>query len=239
MNSLHPTLPPFPRLHRALLRTGTRTGLARAPWVLLAGLLGQPLATTAAETAVAPVPTELRSEKLEMTSTDTETTAIATTNVILTGTNLRITCDQLTLVATRIGEKDATVGTLEKFKYVLATGNVRIVQGDREATSQRAEVFPREDKVVLSEDPVIIDHSNGFAGAGERITLFRGKREVFIDQPRFTGPPIGDLGANAKPKSTTSTNAAPVPGETKSASTPAPTPAPPPPAVQFPRPATK
>jgi lipopolysaccharide assembly outer membrane protein LptD (OstA) len=165
----------------------------------------------------APIPTELRSEKLQMTSTDDETTAVATGNVILTGTNLRITCDQLTLVATRIGDKDATLGAVEKFKYILATGDVRIVQGDRESTSQRAEVFPREDKVVLSESPVIIDHSNGFAGAGEKITLFRGKREVFIEQPRFTGPPVGDLGATAKPRPP----AAPTAG------------------VSFPKPATK
>ncbi len=189
----------------------------------LAALLLAALASVlcAAEPAApAPVPTELRSEKLQMTSTDDETTAVATGNVILTGTNLRITCDQLTLVATRIGDKDATLGAVEKFKYILATGDVRIVQGDRESTSQRAEVFPREDKVVLSEDPVIIDHSNGFAGAGEKITLFRGKREVFIDKPRFTGPPVGDLGATAKPRS----------------APPATTPAP---GVVFPKPAAK
>ena len=137
-----------------------------------------------------------------MTSTDDETTAVATENVILTGTNLRITCDQLTIIATRLGDKDATVGDIEKFKYILATGNVRIIQGDRESTSQRAEVFPREDKVVLSEDPVIIDHSNGFVAAGEKITLFRGKREVFVEKPKFTGPPVGDLSATAAPKAT-------------------------------------
>jgi lipopolysaccharide export system protein LptA len=173
-----------------------RSCLAALLLAALASVLG-----AAEPAAPAPVPTELRSEKLQMTSTDDETTAVATGNVILTGTNLRITCDQLTLVATRIGDKDATLGAVEKFKYILATGDVRIVQGDRESTSQRAEVFPREDKVVLSEDPVIIDHSNGFAGAGEKITLFRGKREVFIDKPRFTGPPVGDLGATAKPRS--------------------------------------
>ena len=152
-----------------------------------------------AQTATA-VPTELRSVQLVMTSTDDETTALATGDVILTGTNLRITCDQLTVVASRIGDKTATVGTLEKFKYILATGNVRIVQGDRESTSQRAEVFPREDKVVLSEEPVIIDHSNGFVAAGEKITLFRGKREVLVEKPRFTGPPVGDLSATAPAK---------------------------------------
>lgn len=192
-----------------------RSCLAALLLAALASVLG-----AAEPAAPAPVPTELRSEKLQMTSTDDETTAVATGNVILTGTNLRITCDQLTLVATRIGDKDATLGAVEKFKYILATGDVRIVQGDRESTSQRAEVFPREDKVVLSEDPVIIDHSNGFAGAGEKITLFRGKREVFIDKPRFTGPPVGDLGATAKPRS----------------APPATTPAP---GVVFPKPAAK
>jgi lipopolysaccharide export system protein LptA len=192
-----------------------RSCLAALLLAALASVLG-----AAEPAAPAPVPTELRSEKLQMTSTDDETTAFATGNVILTGTNLRITCDQLTLVATRIGDKDATLGAVEKFKYILATGDVRIVQGDRESTSQRAEVFPREDKVVLSEDPVIIDHSNGFAGAGEKITLFRGKREVFIDKPRFTGPPVGDLGATAKPRS----------------APPATTPAP---GVVFPEPAAK
>jgi len=179
-----------PRLATLLL-----AAFVLGPWSLVISARAQP-----APAAAVLVPTELRSEKLQMTSTDDETTAVATGNVILTGTNLRITCDQLTLVATRIGDKDATIGAVENFKYILATGNVRIVQGDRESTSQRAEVFPREDKVVLSESPVIIDHSNGFAGAGEKITLFRGKREVFIEQPRFTGPPVGDLGATAGPR---------------------------------------
>lgn len=194
------------------------TALALGPWAA-----GLPAQAQPAPAASAPVPTELRSEKLQMTSTDDETTAVATGNVILTGTNLRITCDQLTLVATRIGDKDATIGAVEKFKYILATGDVRIVQGDRESTSQRAEVFPREDKVVLSESPVIIDHSNGFAGAGEKITLFRGKREVFIDQPRFTGPPVGDLGATAKPRPATTPATPPAPAA----------------GVTFPKPATK
>lgn len=173
-------------------------------------------------------PTTLDADKLEMTSTDAETTAIATGQVVLTGTQLRITCDQLTVVAARLGDKDATIPDVERFKYILATGNVRIVQGDRESTSQRAEVFPREDKVVLSESPVIIDKSNGFVAAGERITLFRGKREVFVEKPKFTGPPIGDLSATAAPKPAAKPAA---PAQTA--------PAQPAPAVTFPRPAQR
>ncbi len=167
---------------------------------LLSLVIGHSSLVIPARAAEPAVPTELNSDRLVMHSTDDESTAIATGNVILTGTNLRITCDSLTIIATRLGDKDATIPEVEKFKYILATGNVRIIQGDRESTSQRAEVFPREDKVVLSEDPVIIDKSNGFAAAGETITLFRSKREILVDKPRFTGPPLGDLGADAAPR---------------------------------------
>ncbi|RRJ94242.1 hypothetical protein Ga0100231_007575 [Opitutaceae bacterium TAV4] len=143
-------------------------------------------------------PTELRSEKLEMWSTDTETHAIATGSVILTATNLKITCDRLEIIATRIGgDTDEIVGTLERFKYLLATGRVRIQQDDREATCGRAEVFPREEKVVLSEAPVLVDHSNGIITTAERMVLLRGQKAIHGDMVRIIGPAIQDLGANA------------------------------------------
>jgi lipopolysaccharide export system protein LptA len=180
-------------------------GLRALALSLLAPLAASAQTSPSPARTAPPVPTELRSERLEMTSTDTETTAIATGDVVLTGTNLRITCDRLLVIGDRLDgpeDKAATLPADQRFKYILATGRVRIVQGDRESTSQRAEVFPREDKVVLSEDPVIIDHSNGFVAAGEKITLFRGKREVLVEKPKFTGPPVGDLGATAAPRST-------------------------------------
>jgi lipopolysaccharide export system protein LptA len=192
--------------------------LSSFAFILSLVLVVPPRAAEPGAATVAPVPTELRAQHLEMTSSDTETFAIANGDVILTGTNLRITCDRLEITAQRIGDKTATIGNLEKIKYILAIGKVRIVQGDREATCQRAEVYPREEKVILTEEPVIVDRSNGFVAAGEKITLLRGKREVFVDKPRFTGPPVGDLSATAKPK-------------------PAAPPVPPPPAVTFPRPA--
>lgn len=189
------------------------------------------------------VPTELVSEHLEMTSTDEETTAVATGNVILTGTNLRITCDRLTTIAIRLDAKENKADTIpaeQRFKYILATGNVRIIQGDRESTSQKAEVFPRDDKVVLSEDPVIIDHSNGFVAAGEKITLFRGKREVFVDKPKFTGPPVGDLSATAAPKPAAPASAPATPApKAQTPTRPAPAAQQDQPAVTFPRPGNR
>lgn len=186
--------------------------------------------------APAQVPTELRAVQLEMTSTDTETTAIATENVILTGTNLRITCDQLTVIAHRLDTKENkgdTIPTVERFKYILAIGNVRIVQGDRESSSARAEVFPQQGKVVLSGSPVVTDHSTGVVASGEPIILLRGERALSGKNIKVTAPPIQDLGANAGAKPAASTTPAPAPAR------PAAKPAPPPPApgVSFPKPA--
>lgn len=176
------------------------------PRLLLAFALLTPalLADTPVPTPASPplsteaVPTELRSEKLEMTSTDTETRAIATGSVVLTGTNLRITCDRLEIIASRLDGNDDTANALDRIQYILATGRVRIRQDDREATCGRAEVFPAEEKVVLTESPVIIDTSTHFVAAGERITLLRGQREVQVDLPRLIGPPVRDLGANPR-----------------------------------------
>lgn len=151
--------------------------------------------STAAHAAIEPQPTTLTCDHMDMWSEGEETKAICTGAVTVTGTNLRIVCDRLELTATRIGdEKAAAVPTLEKFRYLLATGSVSITQGTRTATCGRAEVLPREEKVVLTENPVVIDRATNFVSAGERITMLRGQERVEVVKPRLTGPPIRDLG---------------------------------------------
>lgn len=149
----------------------------------------------AASAAVEPQPTTLTCDHMDMWSEGEETKAICTGNVTVTGTNMQIVCDRLELIATNIGDESAAaVPTLEKFRYLLATGNVSITQGTRTATCGRAEVLPREEKVVLTEDPVVIDRATDFVSAGERITMLRGQERVVVEKPRLTGPPIRDLG---------------------------------------------
>jgi len=161
------------------------------PWIVLLTI------ARAAPPVAEEVPTVLEADTLEMVSTDTETRVICTGNVILTGTNLKITCDRLEVIAARQSGDEDLLGPVEQFKYLLATGAVRIVQGDREATCGRAEVLPREEKVVLTEDPVLIDHSSDCIAAGRGITVLRGHRQVLVEQPRLTGPPVTDLGPDA------------------------------------------
>ena len=45
---------------------------------------------------------------------------------------------------------------------------------------------------------MLIDRGDDFVGAGEIITLLRGQRQVLIEKPKFSGPEIKYLGANAK-----------------------------------------
>lgn len=130
----------------------------------------------------------------EMVSTDEETTITFRDRVVVTGTNIRLSCDYLEVVVQRKGDPSATIGKVDKFRSLLATGNVRIVQGDREAVCGRAEVKPDEDKIVLSESPVVAFHGDGSRLAGSRITMFRGDRRVIVQDPVSTLPPLKDLG---------------------------------------------
>jgi len=132
----------------------------------------------------------------EMVSTDTETTITFRDNVRVTGTNMKLSCDYLEVIVVRTGDKTATLGKLDKFRSMLATGNVRMIQGDREAACGRAEVRPEEEKVVLSGNPVVVDHDQNTRIAGEKITLLRGQRKVEVEKPILTAPPIKDLGVD-------------------------------------------
>lgn len=170
----------------------------RIPFLFLSFALA--LGATATSRAVdqPAQPTKLECQHMDMWSEGEETKAICTGKVVVTGTNMRIECDRLELTATRIGDKAGAVPTLEKFRYLLATGKVSMTQGTRVATCGRAEVLPREEKVVLTENPVVVDNATNFVSAGERITMLRGQERVEVEKPRLTGPPIKDLGFDKK-----------------------------------------
>ena len=149
-------------------------------------------------------PTVIDSEKLEMRSTDTLTTFVFTNKVVVTGTNLKLTCDRLEVVTTRKGDPTATIGKLGRFKSLIAEGRVHIVQSDREAACGRAEVLPDDDKIILTENPVVKDLANGATATGPRMVLYRGERRAVIEGPEDTSvriilPGIKDLGFDKEP----------------------------------------
>jgi lipopolysaccharide export system protein LptA len=170
--------------------------------------------TTRAQNAT-PEVTVIESEQLDMRSTDTETTSVLTGKVVLTGTNMRLTCDRLEIVALRSGDPKATIGKVDSFKSLVATGNVRIIQGDREAACGRAEVLPGSDKITLTGEPVVVDHSINWRWTGDELEMLRGERQIRGKNARFTGPPIKDLGIDKlktpPPATETPAPAAPAP----------------------------
>ena len=146
--------------------------------------------------AAEPVPrkTTLDCEHAEMWSVGAESRGICTGSVTLVGTDLKILCDKLEFTAVGVGDKTATLPTLDKFKYMLATGHVVIIQGDREVTCGRAEVLPREDKVVLTENPVLIDHGTDWTTKGDKMTMLRGERRIIVEKSQVTGPALKGFG---------------------------------------------
>jgi lipopolysaccharide export system protein LptA len=143
-----------------------------------------------------PRPTEIKSDMLDMKSTDTETTSVFTGNVVVIGTGVKMTCDRLEVVAFRKGDPKATIGKIENFKSLIATGNVNMLQGGREAAAGRAEVLPGEDKVILSGSPVIKDHDTNTVATGDVLVLHRGQRQITGTNVRIVAPELKDLGVD-------------------------------------------
>ena len=167
------------------------------PLTLFAALC-LPLAALAQ--SVTPQNTVIESDgPCEMVRTNTEMTITFRDKVRVTGTNMKLTCDYREVVVVVTGDISATVGKAEIFRSLVATGNVHLTQGYREAACGRAVVLPGEEKVVLTENPVLVDKDQGVRSAGKTITLLRAQHQAIIDQPIITAPPIKDLGVDKTP----------------------------------------
>lgn len=161
-----------------------------------------PLLLLVASPALAAEPegpsTIITSQNLDMQSTDDESTFVFTGLVTVLGNNMQLRCDRLEAVTTRaqkdiLRDKEKTsLGQVGKFKSLVATGRVRIEQGDRVATCGRAVVLPGEERITLTEDPMVRDGES--TAVGETITLLRGQRRAIIDKARITLPGLKDLG---------------------------------------------
>ncbi len=139
-------------------------------------------------------PTVITSDQLDARSTDTETDSTFTDHVKVTGTNLLIKCDHLEVITTKLADKTDTLGNPQHFKYMLATGHVTIVQGDREATCEKAEVMPNDDKITLTGHPAVTDHGNGSILTGEPLILYKSQRIARGKNVKITMPPLKDMG---------------------------------------------
>ena len=171
------------------------------------------------------VPTVIESGSAEMVSTDKETIFTFRNGVTVTATNMKLTCEHLEVIALRSGDPAATFGKQENFKSLVAVGGVRIVQSDREATCERAEVFPGDDKVVLTGNPVVRSMDGQYQATGPTMVLHRGERRAQIigegsERPRISLPPLKDLGYEKQKEKKQEPGKAPPPTSRAPESTP-------------------
>jgi len=176
--------------------------MIRPSSVLLCALLLAVGTARAAEGNLTPVPTQITCDHAEAVSTDKEMTTVFTGDVQVTGTNLHISCDRMEIISLRSGDKGQVLSKENRFRSLVATGHVRINQGDREATCGRAEVLPGDNKIILTENPMVEDKDTGWVYTSRgSLTLLRGERRVHGEKVTITGPAIKDLGfdKNLKP----------------------------------------
>jgi lipopolysaccharide export system protein LptA len=92
--------------------------------------------------------------------------------------SLKVTCNHAEVISSR--KQDATsqsnVGAID---YILATGDVIIEQLGTRALAGKAEIFPAERKLVLEDEPKIVDEYG--IVSGYRITFLQGKRNIKIE----------------------------------------------------------
>jgi len=130
--------------------------------------------------------TVVESDSLELESGPLQNRFNFRDNVRVSGNNITVTCDHLVVVANREpGEPGAVVGELGSIETIVAVGNVLITQAGRRAYAGKAELFPREEKVVLSESPRIVD--DGAEVTGWRITLLKGERKARVESDPVSG----------------------------------------------------
>lgn len=124
-------------------------------------------------------------------------------NVTVIATDTRLACDhlELTVAPEKQPAAPASPGAqakTEPLQHLLATGNVRLEQASREVTGGRAEVLPLEDKITLTQNPVIIDRAIDATATGDIFVLNRLGRRLTGENVNVTLPPLKDLGPAAQ-----------------------------------------
>jgi lipopolysaccharide export system protein LptA len=109
-----------------------------------------------------------------------------------TGTPTNTTCQELIVLAKRSATANPSMAVKNVgapaslsvgrggVEHLTAMGNVVVTQGDWEATGQQAEMFPDEQRVVMSGAPKMKNASRGLTLDGGFITWLRDKQEIQV-----------------------------------------------------------
>ncbi|MFP4357318.1 MAG: LptA/OstA family protein [Puniceicoccaceae bacterium] len=119
--------------------------------------------------------TVIESERLSVIHTEQGNRFIFSGNVRVTGSDFEAECDRMEVRTTAGRGEDDGFGAIE---VVEATGNVRVLQGGREATAGKAFIYPAENRVVLEDGPAVRDGRGTVTGHRMILRGAEGRIEV-------------------------------------------------------------
>lgn len=149
----------------------------RRCWILCAGLL---LLTGAAMAAPSGFPRSASKEPVEVTADRLEADDVAKSLIFIGHAvakqgDVTINSDRLTVYYAAQGGA-AQGGDIDR---IVAEGNVRIVQGSRQATANRAVYFRAEERMSLTGSPKVTEGTNSVQGT-EIVLYLKENRSVVI-----------------------------------------------------------
>ena len=119
--------------------------------------------------------TVIESERLSVIHTEEGNRFVFSGNVRVTGVDFEAECDRMEV---RTTARDGDGGGFGAIEVVEATGNVRVLQGGREATAGKAFIYPAENRVVLEDGPVVRDGRGTVSGHRMILRGTEGRIEV-------------------------------------------------------------
>lgn len=145
-------------------------------------------------------------DRMELTSEDNQRRFMLIGNVVVTDRDLEVSCDEAEVIIDRPTVSDEEPSEPEdardnpgRISHITAKGNVVIRQKGTRAFAGRAEIFPKEKKLVLEDHPRIEDEKGTVTGF--RIVFLQGERRIRIEsdpagkRSRVTLKDIAQVGA--------------------------------------------
>lgn len=150
--------------------------------------------------------TMVKSDQLELVSEEELNHFYFKGNVHVEGDDLDVVCNTLHVISGKEGDKAVgmDVGSIKKIE---AHGDVRIKSQGKEATSGYAEIIPEEQKLVLFDNPEVVDEQG--IVRGHRITMYHNDKRAIVegnpesgDRPAVLLPVMANMSSSpAEPNS--------------------------------------
>jgi len=133
------------------------------------------------EVAVEPEITVVQSKLLRMIEGPEQTLFKFIEEVEIQATNLNATCERLDVIAKKSASPVQAEDLSQRLEVdrIEAQGAVEIRQSGRTATSKRAFIIPKEGKVILEDQAVVVDERGTVSGY--RMTLLQGERKAIVE----------------------------------------------------------